>query len=430
MAQDTALADAVLKNYYLPVTREMINQKAVLLFGYSPDELTQGFGTANASKGETLDYKGISRDADMVQFAGRQWIFTAHTKRNESGTMRDENGTLPAAGQQGYEDFQDKVRRAYKQIQISGFAIAVSERDVGAYLRLLQGETEGAINDLRRDLSRQAYGDQTGALAAVTADGVNTVTVDSVQYLRVNMVIDLINSTNDAVLAADRTITAIVASTGVVTYSGADVTATTDHRVVEAGNWKKEINGLKNMLGPDGSLYNTLHGVDGSVAGNEYWRAKVKDALGGVWDEDLGQQLLDEIGAEGWETSIIITTRGVRRRYVNTLKAMKRWNDTQSQTMHGGFKFVDFNGYPLLTDDQCPKKEAWFLRPEDFLWIWLHGNDFDWMDRDGAVLRKVESPDTDAYKATLFKYCDLGLFRRKSQGRMKNLADDAAVITS
>jgi hypothetical protein len=46
------------------------------------------------------------------------------------------------------------------------------------------------------------------------------------------------------------------------------------------------------------------------------------------------------------------------------------------------------------------------------------------MDRDGAVLRKVESSDLDAYKATLFKYCDMGVFRRKCQGVIYNMADD------
>src|SRR3990167_550171 len=102
MAQDLANADAVLKNYYIAVVREMINQKAVMLFGYSPDQLSKGFGTANAAKGETLDYRGISRDAEKVEFAGRKWIFTAHTKRNESGTMIDEGSTIPLPGVQGW----------------------------------------------------------------------------------------------------------------------------------------------------------------------------------------------------------------------------------------------------------------------------------------------------------------------------------------
>ena len=423
MAQDTANADAILKNYYLPILREMVNQRALLLFGYSEDELASGAGTANATRGETQDYRGISRDASRVEFAGRQWVFAAHTKRNESGTMRDETGVLPQPGQQGWEDFTDKVRRAYKQIKIYGFALAVSERSLGSYLRLLEAETEGAIKDLRKDLNRQGFGDQTGALAATTADGANTFTVDNLQYLRVGMYIDIVNKTTNAVLAANRKITIIDPVTRIVTYDGADATVVPGtHVPVVEGNWKKEINGLRNMIRSD--VYPVLHGVDSSVAGNEFWKGKFVNGNNTTLDEDQAQLLLDNIGAEGKETQIIITTRGVRRRYVNTLKSGKRFNDAQSLQLHGGFKYVDFNGQPLLYDDDCPKQHAFFLDPDEYLWVWLQSQDFQWMQRDGAVLRKVENPDEDAYKATLYKYLDFGLTRRNTQGLIYNLADD------
>src|SRR5215472_10591870 len=183
MAQTTTSADAILQNYYLPVVREMINQRAILLFGYSPAELEAGSGTMNAANGETMDYRGISRDGDQVDFAGRQWVIALHTTRNESGTARAEGGTLPTPGQQGWADIQDKVRKLYKQIQITGFALELSERSVASYLRLLEAETVGAVNDLRKDMNRQAFGDQRGTLCQITADGANTVTVDNLQYL-------------------------------------------------------------------------------------------------------------------------------------------------------------------------------------------------------------------------------------------------------
>jgi hypothetical protein len=143
------------------------------------------------------------------------------------------------------------------------------------------------------------------------------------------------------------------------------------------------------------------------VAGNEYWKAKQVDGGNATFDEDRAAAAR-QIGAEGWETELILTTRGIRRRYVNTLKAQKRWNDANAGTMHGGFKYIDYNGFPLVFDDDCPKQHMFFIRPDDFMWVNLNGNDFRWMNRDGAILRKVENPDQDAYKATLYKYCDLG----------------------
>lgn len=423
--QTTTSADAILQNYYLPVVREMVNQRAILLFGYTPAELEAGAGTMNAADGETMNYRGISKDADVVEFAGRQWVIALHITRNESGTARAEGATLPSPGQQGWADILDKVRKEYKQIQLTGFSMEVTERNLGAYLRLLEAETVGAVNDLRKDMNRQAFGDQRGTLCQITADGTNTVTVDNLQYLRVGMYVDIVNQSTDAVLATRVQITAIAAATRVVTYSGSDVTAVPGtHVLAVEGNWKQEINGLRNIIRSDLSQNYQLHSIDASVAGNEYWKAKQADGGNSTFDEDGGQLMLDQIGAEGWETDMLLTTRGIRRRYVNTLKAQKRWNDANAGTMHGGFKYIDYNGFPLVFDDDCPKQYMFLIRPDDFLWVQLNGNDFRWMNRDGAILRKVENPDTDAYKATLYKYCDLGCFRRKTQGCIYNLADD------
>jgi len=425
--QTTANADAVLQNYYLPAVREMVNQRAILLFGYTPEELESGAGTFNAAEGETISYQGISRDASIVEFAGKQWVIALHTGRNEGGTARDEGGTLPAPNQQSWNDLLDKCRREYKQIQITGYALEVSERSVASYLRLLEAETTGAVNDLRKDMNRQAFGDQTGKLCGITAVAANTFTADNLQYLRVGMYVDFINASTDASLGQLRQITAIVPATRVCTYSGSDLSGSMTpgtHVPCVEGNWKKEINGLRNITRSDLSQNYTLHAINASTAGNEWWKAKQQDGGNTTFDEDLGQLLLDQIGAEGWETDMLLTTRGVRRRYVNTLKAQKRWNDANAGTMHGGFKYIDYNGLPLVFDDDCPKQHMFFLDIEGYIWVQLNGNDFRWMNRDGAILRKVENPDMDAYKATLYKYCDLGVQRRKTQGVIYNLADD------
>ena len=436
MAQTTAAADAVLQNHYLPVLRDQINQRALLLFGYSPAELEAGMGKANALNGETVDYHGIVRDADKFEFAGRNWFFAAHTKRNESGTAVAEGGNIPLPGQQGYEDFFDSIKQFYKQFEITGFAIEVSERSVASYVKLLEAETEGTINDARHSLNREGYGDGKGTLATMTADpGANQLTVDTVQYLRVGMFIDIIDNADDSVDAANRQITAINQTTKVITYNGADITPVAGSRVVLTGNNKKELTGLESILDPLGGGDSILHNVDGSVAGNEYWIAKNLDGGGSTFDEDQGQQLLDDISSEGFETEIIITTRGIRRRYVNTLKAQKRFNDASSVVLHGGFKAVMFNEQPLVHDDQCRKGRMWFLRPSDMGWVWLGANDFRWLRRDGNILRMTtavgpNNEDRDNWRATLYRFHDLACFRRKVQGSIYNLADDTAKVSS
>lgn len=75
-----------------------------------------------------------------------------------------------------------------------------------------------------------AVGTLDRKIGNVTADGVNTVTLNSVKGLSAGDTIDIIHRTTGAVLASARTVTNIT-NARVVTYDGADVAATTDHGV-------------------------------------------------------------------------------------------------------------------------------------------------------------------------------------------------------
>lgn len=414
--QTTANADAVLQEYYLKPIREQLNQRRVIMFqSKDPD------GSPDTSKGETAPFRGFDKDSEAVQFAGRQWVLPAHVSRNEGIGAIDEGGVLPEAGQQGWVDLKDKVRHNVGTIELTRFAIRLSNRNVAAFLKLLEGETKGLVNDISKDVCRQAYGNQTGALAAVTADGANTVTVDSVQYLRVNMRIDLVNASTDAILASNRTITAINAATKVVTYSGADVAATTSHRLCRTGNWKKEINGLNVLVGSTG----TVHGIDSTAAGNEWWQSPVMDAAGASFSEDTGQQLADAVGSSGnGEVEMILGTRGIRRRYIADLKSQKRFTDSESVILHGGFKAVMFNEMPFLFDDDLPKGTTFFLNTDAFMWVYLE-DDWDWVDDDGAVLTRSASRK-DTFEGYLAADHDFAVTARNQVGKYINLADDAA----
>ena len=422
MPQTTANADSVLRDHYIGPVREQLNQKAVLMFAADDD------GSPDSSKGETVAFRGIARESESIEFAGRQWVIPTHISRNEGLGAIAEGGPLPVAGQQGYEDFKDTVKHNVGVIRLTRYAIKLSNRNAAAFLRLLTAETKGMVNDIRKDVNRQAYGNQTGALAAVTADGANTVTVDSVQYLRPGMFIDAVDVTNDTVLFSNRTITNVNETTKVVTYSGADATATTNHRLCRTGSWKKEINGLGNLVLDTG----TLHTVDSTLAANFWWRSVVKDGGAATFSEDLGQQVVDQVGRSGnGEVELILTTRGIRRRYANTLKAEKRFNDAQSQTLRGGFKALDFNGMPMVFDDDCPKGNMFFLNLDSLLWVYLPNGDspgyWDWVDDDGAILSRA-TDRTDAFEAYLAADHDLGITARNQQGKIFNLADDAASI--
>lgn len=450
MSQTTANADAVLKEYYLTPIREQLNQRCVLMFAADDDD-SEGAqdnsggvpsSSGESGKGQNYDWRGFTRESEGVQFAGREWVLPAHMARNEGLGAIAEGGGLPTAGQQGWTDLKDKLHHNLGSIRLSRYALKLSERQPGVFLRLLEAETKGMVKDLRKDVNRQGFSAQFGQLAAVTNSATdNTPVVDTVQYLRVNMVVDVVDFVGvpGTVLASARTITAINTGTLTVTTSGATYAHTANHRLVRTGNYGNEINGLSNIIAnfniAQVPAANVLHGVDGSAAANGWWNSAVFQGGGNPFSEDQGQQVVDRVGAGGQaEVELIVTTRGVRRRYVNTLKSQKRFNDSDSVTLRGGFKAILFNEMPMVFDDDCPKGDMWFLNSDAMMWIYLDAGEdgkggWNWVDDDGAILcRAVDRTDNfDAYLAADHDFATVG---RNRLGKITGLQDDAAPIWS
>jgi len=420
VGQSTTNADAILKDYYLGPVREQLNQKAVLMFAADDD------GSPRSSNGETFPFRGLTVESEGVEFAGRQWVIPEHVGRNEGVGAIGEGGVLPTGRQQTWEDIKDSLKHNVGVIDLTRYAIKLSERNPGAFLRLLEAETKGMTRDIRKDINRQGYGDGTGTLATWAAEGANTITVDTIQYLRVGMFVDFVDSTGVTVQVANRQITAINSSTLVVTYGGADASASigAGTKIVRTGSSLKEINGLSKLINNTG----IVHGLDSST--RPWWQSVVKSGqVGGVdgqFSEDLGQQVVDAVGASGnGEVELLLTTRGIRRRYVNQLKSQKRFNDRDAVTLRGGFKAILFNEMPLVFDDDAPKKKMWFINTDALMWVYLNQKKWDWVDDDGAILSR-KADRTDAFEGYLAADHDLAVSSRNQLGVITGLEDDVA----
>jgi hypothetical protein len=116
-------------------------------------------------------------------------------------------------------------------------------------------------------------------------------------------------------------------------------------------------------------------------------------------------QLADDTGG-ALSPTILLTTRAIRRKYAELLKADKRFLDWK--IMDGGFKVIEFNGIPMAVDNDAHMGEMYFLY-EPSLQIYRM-SDMEWMEEDGNVLTKIHG--YDAYEAVLFCYQELGCSRR------------------
>jgi hypothetical protein len=142
-------------------------------------------------------------------------------------------------------------------------------------------------------------------------------------------------------------------------------------------------------------------------------RALTTDLMQQAVDK-VEEQLSDDMGG-ALSPSIIMTTRAIRRKYVDLLVADKRFVDWK--VMDGGYKVVEFNGIPIVVDNDAHDGEMYFLY-EPALQIYQM-SDLEWMERDGNVLDRVAG--YDAYEATLFWYAEVGCSRRNVHALITDL---------
>jgi hypothetical protein len=72
-----------------------------------------------------------------------------------------------------------------------------------------------------------------------------------------------------------------------------------------------------------------------------------------------------------------------------------------------------------VVDPQCDRSKIYYVVPDSMRIF--RTSDFDWMEKDGAVLSRVANED--AYEATLFSYQNLGTTARNANAVLEDLTD-------
>ncbi len=420
----TTTFSAAMKTKFIGPIRDQLNSNKILLFGLR-DKMDEG--KSSVPEG-TVPFKGIEASADGIDFVGNEFRIPLRSGRNPGVGSRSENAVLPAPGNESFVYISDPLRHHYGLFNITGQLLKASESSEGAFKRALSVEMEGTVDSLKRKVNIDAYGDGTGVLATTTASnsGDTTLAVDTTVNLEVGDIVDVVDYSGPTYKANARTITAIDRSTLVVTLSGANITCASDDDLIRASsdstsgtpnNDKDQvINGLASIVDSTG----TLHGL--AQSSYAWWASTEIAAASAVVGDNLLRQLTDSIGRESGdeENLVMITTRGIRNRYANTLTAYKRFNDAQAVKLRGGFTALMFDEKPIVVDDHCPVGTIYCLNTDQLFWSQM--SDWDWMDEDGKAL-KWESR-YDRYIAVLYKYCNMGTYARNRHGKITGAADD------
>lgn len=407
-----------MKTKFIGPIRDNLPKGKVLLFGDSDANPT--------------DFKGILPSAEGIDFVGNEFRIPLKSQRNNSVGFRAENETLPAPGSSQYTYLQEPMRYAYSVFNITGQLLKAAESNEGAFRSAFKAEMEDTTLASKLDVNRAAHGDGTGKLATVATEAAKEATeveLGSTINFRGGEVIDFVSTTGEVISAA-HTVTAINRTTKKITIEPKlsekvttarfPVRASTDSTTsVPNNSWNKEIQGLESIVSATG----TLHGI--SPTSYSWWKSYV-DSTGGAIGDDILHKGKDEVGFEqgvdldnGLDFALV-GTRGLRRRYANTLTSLKRFNDAESVKLHGGYTALMFDENPFFIDDQCPLGTVYGLALNRLFWSQM--SDWDWMEEDGNVL-KWESRK-DRYIAVLYKYCQLGTTHRGAHFKLTGLTDD------
>lgn len=432
---------AILKEYYRPAVVDQLNSKTVML-------------------------RHLQRRSEGVE--GKYVVLDLNTNRNFGYGAIAESGRLPDPLAQEFRQAQFSMRFSYGRIKFTGPSASGSRSDRGSFIRMMDAEVQGMARDIQHNDNRVIFGDGTGRLAqiagtggatagpyVVTNPGGVTSTALGTQYLFVGMRVGLAgagatpdtasvpvfttapsNAWTGAVRAAR--ITAVDRTAGTVTF---DTSITINAGVVQylylvsdvatdtpAGSWSRgyEQNGLAAIISDtdpvfqDGASNNWPSGLGSIPSSVDVWRALVIDN-GGVaipFSPDMLQQLMDGVDIQGDGTiSMFCTTHGIRRQYLNSLVASKRYPNTME--MDGGFKVLTYDGRPIVVDKDCTRGRVYGL-DLDTLFM-CYETDYDWIDQDGSVLHRI--PDQDAFQATMYRYWQTCTDARNRNGTVVDILD-------
>ncbi len=382
-------ADSALKSLYLGVVAEQLNTAANPLLAKIRQSTADVWG------------KEVRR---LAQYGVNGGV--------GAGT---EEGELPAAAGNNYEQFVTTLKNLYGTIEISDKAVRASENNAGAFVNLLNVEMEGLIRASSFNFGRMLFGDGSGVLCKVSSVSGNDVTVDSVQNVIEGMTVDILSSAGaDIAGLSARRITAVDRDSSTITLSGGALTGAAEGCLVcVQGSYNLELTGLGAIFKSTGSLY----GLDRST---HKWMIPYMKASVGKISETAIQTAIDRLEeTAGSRVDFIVCSWGVKRALQKEFASSFVKLDTE--VLDGGYKAITYNGIPIVADRFCPKGTMYLLNTADFClhqlcdWKWLEGD-------DGRVLKQV--PGKPLYTATLVKYADLICTRPCGQAMLSGITEE------
>lgn len=369
----------------------------------------------------------ISKSLTKYSPGGAGYYGAINEYGNESVGAISETESFRTIDNESYQQFVVVPKVLVAPIEFSGLVAAAADQDEEAFVSVVVDALDMAKERLLKDENRQFFGLGNGLLASPAGNVSSAATsfsVDSAQYLRANMVIDIFNGATKTVdskriLDVDKTSNVVYFSTSL---SAALIT--TDALVKEnirdsAASDGKEMMGLRGIV-DDGTDLTTFENLDASS--KRIWRGRRINASSANLTSDLLQRLLDDVQVLGGEApDTIIMHQKQRRKYLDIVVPQKRYAE---QKMDAGFSKLEFNGIELWLDIDCQDDTVYAITKKHIQKFELEPLAMGKHEGSDTFLRKVNN---DAFQAYWRHYCNFGTGKRNAHGKIVSLAKPSGV---
>jgi hypothetical protein len=376
----------------------------------------------------------IAKSLSKYSPGGEGYFGAINDYGNESIGAINESEAFRTIDSEHYQQWKVVPKIQVAPIQFTGLASKALEGDDESFANAIVDALDRARTRLRKDENRQFFGLGTGVLcspAAAVASNLLSFTVNSAQYLRANMVIDIFTSAGGAAVDAgltsrriadvDKVNNLVYLSTS-LGFSIATTNVVGKENIFDSMPADgKEMMGLRGIV-DDSTDLTTFQNLNATTVGNLIWRARRIDASSANLTSDLLQRLIDDVRVLGGEEpDTLLMHPAQRRKYLDIVVPQKRFADGK---MDAGHSELSFNGLKLILDEDCQNDTVYAVTKSLIRKFELAPLAMAAHDGSDIYLRLANQ---DQFQAYWRHYCNFGTSKRSAHGKIKGLAVPSAV---
>lgn len=412
--------DAVFHEFWLPLFEVQFNEQSVLM-----DEVIM-----------SRDTKNVVNLQARISMEIESWA--GFESAAESANLVD-----PNPGQ--YTEAIVPMRFHYMAFDMTGQAIDATTADAAASAPAFNREMTTKINVFHRQTNRMMHFDGSGVLCLVDgAPSGTTITVDAAYgiandinghlFLSKGVNLEIWSAKTGGSLRGTCTINSVTPGTGASTSATIVVDSVPGGTADNDFIFLKGARGIE-MMGCQGiiddtSFVTTLQSIDASAAGNEWWRAQVRDAgdAGGtagtaipLTRNRINRVLEDVVFIGGGDIKMILSNPAVQRTY-GDMAARDRIVVNEVE-LDNGWRGLSYNGIPWIADFYAIGNQALFVDPSTLSVYELARP--QWMDRGDGILKQVSDSggDLDVWRARYYWYSEMGVTKRMANGILRDIEE-------